>query len=367
MKTIRTRIKEIAFATLYPLFRLLPLKSGYILFNCDNGKRFSDNPLALYTELKNNSRDYQYIITLNNNQFEKNTCIPYMSIRYLYYLATSKYLVSNVNMYSGLRVRKNQVYLETWHGTPLKRIGDDIIDDERKKEKQEWLLDASHWTYFLSNAPISNQDYESAFHINPNIILDYGLPRNDNLTSDTQLYNAFRSKRNIIDRKVILYAPTFRDNGTTVNFNFKKFAEQLGDEYYLLINFHRLYEVHTIENISNVEFNDKLTIEDCMKVADILVTDYSSVMFDYALLERPMVFYPYDFDYYSKEDRGFYFDYTQTVPGPIFYDQDKMMSFFKSVQSGDFNIARVKQFAKQFNANAEQRNASERVIRRVFD
>lgn len=368
MKKFKTFIKVIAFKVIYPAFQLLKLKSNFILFNSDNGKSFNGNPKAIYEYLSDIYKDKNvyYVVTgkfsdkLNNHVIN----VKYMSLKYLYYLAISKYWVISVNMYSGVHPRKKQVYLQTWHGTPLKKIGADIEDDSREKEKREWLKDANNWTYFISNGMKSNENYKTAFGIKDDQILDYGLPRNDKLGNNMSLYNSFRNSRKISNnKKVLLYAPTFRDDGSEIEFDFNRFSKILGDKYYLLVNFHRLYKHRPVRTYSNIEFNEKMSINDCMEISDALITDYSSVFFDYSILNKPMFFYPYDYDKYVNNDRGTYFDYLDIVPGSVSFDFDELCKNLEDVDQ--FSVDNSK-FSSLFNSNYEFRNATERVVKKVF-
>ncbi|MFC6788144.1 CDP-glycerol glycerophosphotransferase family protein [Halobaculum halobium] len=109
-----------------------------------------------------------------------------------------------------------------------KKIGADIQDTSRSTEKEEWRKDALNWTYFLSNGSRSNPFYKSAFGLSDNQILTYGLPRNDRLGDNKQLYDSFRKERGISkNQKVILYAPTFRDDGSQIQFNYEEFSKSL--------------------------------------------------------------------------------------------------------------------------------------------
>lgn len=362
---LKTLIKVIAFKVLYPLFRLQRLKENYVLFNSDNGKRFDGNTKAIYDCLQEQRTDLHYIVTGTENKDMNGVIfVKYMSIKYLYYLAVSKYWVVNINLYSGCRPRKKQVFLQTWHGTPLKQIGKDINNDDLEDEKREWLADAQNWSYFLSNAEISNQNYQSAFKINEQTILDYGLPRNDKLGTDATIYDQFRSEHDIpADKKILLYAPTYRDDGSRIEFDFSKFEQTMGDKYYLLVNFHRLYQHCVAQAYENIGFNTTLTINECMEISDALITDYSSVFFDYSMLNRPMFFYPYDYEKYVNDDRGTYFDYRKLVPGSISYSFAELC---QNLQDENNLTADNSAFAKRFNANYESRNATQRVIDQVF-
>ncbi|AYG26814.1 CDP-glycerol glycerophosphotransferase family protein [Lactiplantibacillus plantarum] len=368
MKALRTIIKKVLFKTVYPIFRLCPIRRNYVLFNCNNGKVFDGNPKAIFEELRNkqNANQYKFIVTASNGVVipENVHRVRYMSLAYIFYLAVSKYWVININAFSGVNPRKDQVFLQTWHGTPLKKIGADIQDTSRSTEKEEWRKDALNWTYFLSNGSRSNPFYKSAFGLSDTQILTYGLPRNDRLGDNKQLYDSFRKERGISkNQKVILYAPTFRDDGSQIQFNYEEFSKKLGSKFYLLVNFHRLYVEKGLGNFPNVEFNEHLSITDCMEVSDLLITDYSSVFFDYSILNRPMIFYPYDYNRYMNEERGTYMEYSSTVPGPICYSFDSLV---RQLMSEDNSKHDNSQFAREFNANYERRDASEKIVSKVF-
>jgi CDP-glycerol glycerophosphotransferase len=319
-----------------PFFRILPLNRKRIFINVNNGKSFSDNPKAIFDYLQENGYGYRFVVTSQHkrsNSYNGTVVyVRYMSPKYLFYISTSKYWIVNINLYSGIKKRKEQIYLQTWHGTPLKHIGKDILNKNRASEKREWSRDANQWDYFISNGAISNINYQTAFGINKSQILDFGLPRNDNLKNNT------------------------------AKFNFKEFEIKLGKKYFLIVNFHRLYPKNNYANSRNVLFNSILSIEECMEISDILITDYSSVFFDYSMLAKPMIFYPYDLQKYLHEDRGMYFDYEKLVPGSICKTFDELIDILVNETYREFSL----KFAKKFNSNFIEHNATEKVVKRIF-
>ncbi|KAF0369892.1 CDP-glycerol--glycerophosphate glycerophosphotransferase [Pediococcus acidilactici] len=363
---IRTLIKKVAISVLYPIFSAFPIKKDRIFINSNNGKVFSGNAKAIFEYLQEyKPGDYNFIIVSNKKSLFKDVnvkIVKYMSLKYLFYICTSKYWIADINMYSGIKKRPGQIYLQTWHGTPLKKIGNDIIDNSRQSEKREWARDAQQWDYFISNGNISDKNYYSAFQLTNTKILDYGLPRNDKLEHSVERSKKFRSQYNVGDRKIILYAPTYRDDGSAINFDFNEFAKKLGHEYFIIVNFHRLYSNSDISGNKDVYVNTTMTIEECMSISDILITDYSSVFFDFSMLSKPMIFYAYDFDKYMNKNRGMYYNYKDFVPGTVCMSFLDLLNVLSKKSYKKF----IKDFAEEYNQNFYTRDATKRVVNTVF-
>ena len=170
------------------------------------------------------------------------------------------------------------------------------------------------------------------------------------------------------DKKILLYAPTWRDNSFNMKgytfkleVNFKKWQEVLGDEYIVVFKPHYLivndFDIDQYQGfVYFVEANED--ISNLYIIADALVTDYSSVFFDYANLKRPMLFYMYDLENYRDELRGFYLDIYKDLPGDVVENEDTLL---EKIHIHDFDYDRLKGFNERFN-NHEDGHASQRVI-----
>src|SRR5699024_496102 len=211
-------------------------------------------------------------------------------------------------------------------------------------------------------------------------MLETGYPRNDFLftnSDDEAIKNLKKDLELPEDKKVILYAPTWRDDSYhakgsykfNLEFDMKKMYETLSDEYIIILRLHYLVS----ENLDISEYEGFIydyskyeEIRDLYVISDMLITDYSSVFFDYANLERPMIFYVYDIDNYRDKLRGFYFDFEKKAPGPLVTTTDELLAAIKKTKTEDFNeIYNTAEFRERFGA-LEDGKASQRVADEVI-
>ena len=374
------------------VYRFIPSHPKTVLFISFHGRGYSDNPKALYEYLKYKStyRDYRFVWAIKHHK-KKNLDIPgakiieYFSLSYFFYLARSRYWIVNCKLPSYVLKKEDQIYLQTWHGTPLKRLAHDIIVPEgttfyrshmsEEDMKKTYDNDVAKYTYMISPNQFCTEVFQSAFQINRERLIETGYPRNDFLSNvSEQEKQAIKKKLKLPrDKKIILYAPTWRDNqfvasGYTfeLKVDFRKWKEVLGEEYIVLFKPHYLitstYE-HEKELENFVYDMDAMSdISDLYVISDILVTDYSSVFFDYAILKRPIYFYMYDIEEYNDELRGFYLDIYKDLPGDLFKQEGALLT---AIKHNLYDSQRMENFNARFN-NCEDGHASKRVIDIVF-
>lgn len=365
----------VIFNTLF--YYLVPLSNKKILFVSYHGKGYLCNPKAIHQYMSQceDYRDFQFVWALKKGHYvniPNAKVVRYNSLQYFYYLARSKYWIFNCKMPGYLRKKKNQIYLQTWHGTPLKRLAHDINIKEgatfyRSRMSHEQMThtyneDRKKYDYFLSSNSFATEKFISAFKINPDKILEVGYPRNDFLTQVTldEIEN-LKNKYDIpLTKKVILYAPTWRDNSFNerdyvheVQVNFSLWKQQLGEEYvviykphYLIVNYFNETELDGFlyPIAANIDINELYVI------SDVLVTDYSSVFFDYAILNRPILFYMYDLLHYEHELRGFYLDVNTDLPGAIITEEASLLHQLQNIDHyQEENAYKLKQFNANYN------------------
>lgn len=338
---IKTRFRKSRFY--FPTMKIMywymsnfsKIKKNQILFESGLGKRYEDSPRAIYEKMIENKEDFDYIWVMNNKEplkvHPKTKIVKRLSIDYFKYLATSQVWVNNQNFPAYLNKRKGTKYLQTWHGTPLKKMQHDLNTIEGRDEGYLKRVSKAknQWTALVSPSPYASKAFKSAFLYNSDI-LELGYPRNDIFYKDDIEKDKEKIKEKLgipENKKVILYAPTFRDNqkkGKRFIFknkiNMKIFNRRLGDDYVLLIREH-VVVASKLKIPKELQFSIKdvsqySNIQDLMIVSDMLVTDYSSVMFDYLNTNKPIYFYCYDLNEYD-DMRGFYFDFEKEAPGPI--------------------------------------------------
>lgn len=355
-----------------------------IIFESGVGKRYEDSPRMIYEKMVENQEDFDYIWIMNNNAPLKvnsgTKIVKRLSPDYYKYLATSKYWVNNQNFPTYLTKPKKTRYLQTWHGTPLKKMQHDQEQIEGRDEG--YLARVTHaknqWSALVSPSPYATKAFRSAFQYN-GPVLELGYPRNDVFYTDDldERIEDIRHKLNIPDGKsVILYTPTFRDNEKKGKkfvrknkINFRIFERRLGENYVLLIREHVVVASklkipeefrHNIINVSNYP-----NVQELMIASDMLVTDYSSVMFDYVNTNKPIYFYCYDLDEYNKM-RGFYFNLEKEAPGPIVKNTSNLFRVIaKNEQYWKKYGQKYQAFQKRF-APLDGPNRAEKVYKKFF-
>ena len=367
-----------------------------IVFCTFNGKSYSCSPKALYEYMVNNDKysDFKFIWGFKNvEQYKylennKNTSVIKLNTKqYIKYLAKAKYWIFNYKIPDYLYPKKEQVFVQCWHGTPLKRLGCDLIHFDNvlntmEGMKKRYKIEASKFTYFLSPSKFASEKFISAWNLKEigkeNIIIEKGYPRNDFLFNYTEKdIKKIKAKLGIENekRKIILYAPTYRSNqheagvGYTYKeeINFEHLREKFGNEYIVLFRPH-----YFIANVFNFEkykgfVYDVSKIDDINElyiITDLLITDYSSVFFDYANLKRPMIFYMYDLEHYRYKSNVFYID-LEELPGKITETQEELEKEIERIDKNFKYDEKYKKFNDKYNY-LDDGKASERVVEEII-
>ncbi len=335
------------------IFSHMGRKDNWIVFESFFGRGYNDSPKAIYDYMLAAYGDrfrYIWILSDKHKKTGKSTRYAvYNGLRHVYYASRSKYHVYNVRQPGWFVKKKGMVFLETWHGTPLKRLVFDMDDvySANKNHKAEFYRDSRKWDYLLSDNRFSTDIFEHAFDMDRDKIIETGYPRNDILYSENAPDIIKKVKNNIgipEDKKVILYAPTWRDNEYyesgkykfDMALDFSLLKERLSDEWVLLLRTH--YYVAEKLDLSEYEgfvynvsgYGD---ISELYLISDICITDYSSVFFDYANLKRPILFYVYDIETYKNELRGMYLDMEKDLPGPLLYTSGEVLCAIENISA----------------------------------
>lgn len=368
----------------------------FIIFCSFGGASYTCTPKALYEYMVKNKnyKEYTFIWAfkdvdkykfLENNRNTK--VIKINKKEYKKYLAKSKYWIFNYKIPDYLKPKKKQVFVQCWHGTPLKRLGCDLIHFDNllntmKGMKKRYKIEASKFSYFISPSKFASEKFISAWNLKEigreNIIIEEGYPRNDFLFNYKET-DILKIKKELgienDKRKIILYAPTYRSNQheSGVGYvykeeiDFERFKKKFGDKYIILFRPH--YFIANSFDFSKYEgfVYDVSKIDDINElyiITDILITDYSSVFFDYANLRRPMIFYMYDLAHYRDESNGFYIDIEKELPGPIVETQDELEEALENIQNNKYD-EKYRKFNKKYNY-LDDGNASKRVIKKII-
>lgn len=344
---------------IFKFFGIVPIKSNKIILECEYGKGFYGNLLYIYKEIKKQNLDVEIIIPLNRGvtidlpQESGVKVITTRSLTHLYHLATSKYWITDNHYYQFLKKRKDTIMINTWHALgAFKKFG---LHSAKNEDIERFKKDGENIDYLLVSSDKLKNIYSEALNVPTDRILSLGIPRTDPLFDESykeHMKKDFYNKYNIPkDKKLILYAPTFRDNEKE-KFNLKLklqlLKESLGNEYLLLIKLHPIIRNKDIIPGDMKDFVldvNRENINDLMIASDVLITDYSSVVFEYALLNKPMIFFAYDYDDYKENLRDFYFPYEEFVPGPIVKTTEDVI---KTIKENKFPMDKVQEFSKEF-------------------
>lgn len=372
----------------FVLGKVLPRQKNFVIFESFHGKQYSDSPRAIYEYLKEHAPEYELVWSADrrHTDYFKAKHVPYIrrfSIRWLFAMTRAKYWVTNARLPLWIPKPRGTVYLQTWHGTPLKRLAADMDEVHMpgtniEKYKANFTKEASKWDYLVSPNAYSSEIFRRAFRFNKEMI-ESGYPRNDYLfqADDPSFVEALKERLQLPqDKKIILYAPTWRDNQFYGRGRYKfgmeleldKLKEAFGETHIILLRMH--YLVADQLDLTGYEdfvfdYSDHEDIRDLYVAADMLITDYSSVFFDYANLRRPMLFFVYDIDDYRDNLRGFYFDFEKSAPGPLVKTTEELISEMKKLETEGYDPDENAAFYERF-CYLEDGEAAKRVVETVF-
>ena len=364
-----------------------------VYFQTFSGRGYSDSPKAMY-EYMLSAPEYagyrfvwsfkepeKYSFLLKNGRTE---IVKFRSKADNKALRKAKYWIANYRMLDYQHPRTDQIYVQCWHGTPLKRLGYDIAESDNamnsiEEIREKYRTDAKKFRWLLSPSPFATDKFATAWNLRETgqeyKILEEGYPRNDRLAKATAAETEeLKEKLGVAGRKVILYAPTWRDNqhvsgkGYTykTEVDFDKLKRELGEEYIILFRAHYLvansFDFARYEGFVK-DVSSYPDINDLYIASDILVTDYSSVFFDCSILERPIIFYMYDLEQYEGELRGFYLSLDE-LPGPIVRDEGSLIKEIRAADGWKANDT-YKNFVRKFNPY-EDGCSSKRVLARII-
>ncbi|MFI7338542.1 CDP-glycerol glycerophosphotransferase family protein [Streptomyces sp. NPDC050085] len=348
----------------------LPVSRGTVVFESHMGKCYGDSPRAIHEELIARRRGARVVWSYAKDPagFPKDaTLVRRWSWRYLWALARAEWWVDNQGFPHALDKPKHTTYLQTWHGSAYKRMGfDEIRHKTQNAPQREQLARAvGRFDHFLVRSEQDVATLAAAYRIGEDRLMRVGYPRNDRLVAARKRDEsegrfprpALAAELGIPDHKtVVLYAPTFR--GTPKNkkvrlpLDIREFAERFGDTHTLLVRAHYM-EAATLPVTppgTVVDVSAHHDVSELLCLADVLITDYSSIMFDYALLDRPLVHFAPDLDAYAA-DRGSYFDLRARAGGPVVETQEELHRVLAGIKEADEDWQEARRaFAAEFGA-----------------
>jgi CDP-glycerol glycerophosphotransferase len=340
-------------------FRLIGLfvktDPDLILFNSFGGRKYNDSPKIIFEymirhELYKNLRFVWAFENPGDFDLPKAEKIKIDSWKYFITSLKAKYWVSSVNIERGLKYKKkNTRYLNSWHGAGTKKIGNAV--DGRND------FDYSNVNVMLVQSNYEKGIFRKDFLVKDENFLLSGFPRGDELfhTSKNQIAEYKKNLGIPEEKKVILYAPTWRESknkGLSYDLkppiNIEKWREKLQDDYVILFRTHAF-----TTKVLNLKFDDFIrdtssydNLNHLLLISDILITDYSTIVFDYSILEKPFLCFGYDYDEYKRE-RGFYIDLETEYPCGVQSSENDILNLVQNMNYPE-QSKKVKQFKTKY-------------------
>ncbi len=376
------RRAQLRLARDVPSLLTRPLRDS-VLFSCFGGRQAADSPLAIHRELERRGYDGSMLWAVADHSVPvppDAQPVVVGSVEYYEALHTSRWLVNNNNFPHYFRKHPGQRYVQTWHGTPLKRIGRDVPSTSLSLSYRALMeREVRDWDVLLAQNAFSATTLPGAFGYEGRV-LELGYPRNDLLAlgGDAQLRQRIRSALGVHpDSRLALYAPTWRDNRRTDSRQYAlvnhlelgQVSRAVGETWTILVRGHSntpgLSASSAYANV--IDVTDYPDISELMLVADVLVTDYSSVMFDFVVSGKPIIFLVPDLEEYSDRTRGFYLDFREIAPGPLLSSTEEVIAALaRSSGATAAHASRYESFRERF-APHDDGLAAQRVVSAAWD
>lgn len=370
-------MKELVLNLLNFLFLLFPINRKKILFIDYYGARYGDSPACLSEYIISAHPEWEIIWAFNHPKdfnIKGAQKVRYMSLKFFYHLATSKVWITNYRMPEFFEKRKGQHYLQTWHSSlRLKKIEKDAEDSLTPEYLRMARNDSKKIDLILSGCSMSSTTFRYSFWYDGEV-LECGTPRIDRLIHCTREFQQdVRKNLQIKDHeRVVLYCPTFRQNEEDKNFYLDpvKFYKSLleispSTNWKLLVRYHP-HEIRTSSNFEGeagiADVTDYCDVQDLIAVSDMMITDYSGVMFDCAYVSKPCFLYVPDLEVYRTKERGLYFDIT-TLPFPVSRDHSELINLINSFNEDTYK-GDVEKFLQSIGS-FEKGNACVRITERI--
>lgn len=319
------------------MFSFFPIRSNKIMFETGTGE-VKDNAKAVYDYLKENCKEKficRWAVNKGNDvsDIERNEVVWKRTPKYYYDLLTSKYWMRTHSVDNIVRKRQGQIYIQLWHGPgATKKEGFDVPGVQNTGET---MWHAREWDYYIATDPDSRDYIKTALNLKiPRLLL--GNPRSDRLLHMRgNARSLIRNKLGISDDEcAVLYAPTFREEDfkkEKIELKIKNLCRMADLKVILRVHPEVKNRIDMTEyDASVIDGNQFADIFDLYVASDILITDYSSVSIEYSLLKKPILYYMYDLEEYTRE-RNFYFDYLNHLSGPILRTEDELIEAVRNI------------------------------------
>ncbi len=343
--------------------------------------RFCDSPRAIYSALAERPDFGRHLWLADPRHLADFPAgietAPWGSAAGIDALESADLLVANSHTDLVWRKKPGATYLQTWHGTPFKRIHHDVLwAPEGRLERLS--KDVDQWDLLVSPSRVSTRWLRQAFRFDGEV-LETGYPRNDVLSGPERdaVRARVRHDLGIADGvTAVLYAPTWRDDvvfsgdggAIDLQFDADAFVERLGDDHCLLLRLHYMLtgRLAPVRHAAVKDVSWHSEVSELYLAADVLVTDYSSVMFDWAVTGKPIVYYAYDLEDFERRVRGFYFDLRPEAPGPMLQTSAEVLDALEDLPGVvDAYAERYRAFRARY-CHLEDGHATDRVVERTL-
>ena len=367
---IQTVFRKMGSLVMKLLGKFVKTDENLVLLSA-HGRKYNDSPRTIFEYMIKNPKykNLKFVWALEEPgevKIPKCKKVKADSLSYFITALKAKYWITCVNIERSLKFKKkNTIYLNTWHGVAINEMGNAV----KGRKDFDW----SYIDYVCYSGEYEKNIILRDFNAKEKSLIPSGLPRNDELYHvKKDKIKKIREKLGIPDgKKIILYAPTWRDStdfGESYSLlppiNWKKWKKSLGDKYIVLLRTH----AYTTD-LMGVEFND--FVKDCstypcvnhlLIVSDILISDYSSIIFDYSILGKPILCFGYDYDEYVKH-RGFYFDLNKELPSGIIKDEENLLKMILQMNYS-LECKKTRDFRDKFINYGG--NATEMCVNKIF-
>lgn len=362
------------FKLCYMLFCVIPINEKKVTFASDSRSNLSGNLLFIYEELQKRPLNLKLEFMFNSRIKNKKSILKLINMAF--HFATSKIILLDdfYPLIYPLKIRKRADLIQVWHAAgAFKTFG--FSRAGRPGGPSLHSKNHKNYTKAIVSSEGVRENYSEGFGISIDKVYASGTPRADIFFDEeykdcvkSTLYNKYPYLKN---KKVILFAPTFRGNGQASAYypfnklNFNKLYEELHEDYVFLFKLHPFihtkFDITYQQNDFFYDFSDYREINDLLLITDILITDYSSVCFEFALLEKPMLFFAFDVEEYM-EDRDFYYNYFDFIPGPLVRTNTELI---KTIKEEKFEMEKIPPFINFFFGGT-QGKASKNVVDEVI-
>lgn len=373
---MKNQVKDRVQKILTNACHAFPIKQNKIFFESYYGSQYGCNPKYLSQWITNHTPEDEFDVVWSLNRpidIAGARVVRNRSLRYFYELATSKVIVTNFRTTTEFKKRKGQYYIQTWHSSlRLKQIEKDVEESLPVQYVQMAKLDSPKIDLLLSGCQISTDIFKRSFWYNGEIF-EAGSPRND-LFFIENVALLEKVKKNLgisLETKIVLYAPTFRKDQRLDYYQLdfgeltSNLGQRFGGDWICLVKLHphlMNFSKQLTDGESVLDVTDYDDIQELLYIADILISDYSSLMFDYALTKRPCFLYMSDYEEYTSHDRGLYFDLLSLPFISVFNQQELNMEI------GLFNQENYEQEVVKFLnqvGSFEDGRCCERLVERI--